>query len=200
MQRRLALAEFERRQRARSAGLMQSAAAESDRALALGEEARELAALQDTRQYQAELRRRLAALPGPIPRPGTAANAPSAAPVRYRLPVEGRVITGMGEISDAGVHARGLTFETAPESPAIAPAGGRVAYAGHFRSYGEIVIIDHGGGWTSAITNLSGLQVKTGDRVGIGDPIGRTGGRNAHVGVELRRQGRPFPISPLIGG
>ena len=200
MRRRVALADFERRQRARSASLMQSAMSESDRALALGEEARDLAALQDTRQYQAELRRRLAALPGPLPRPGTPAAAPPPRAARYRLPVEGRLVTGMGEISDAGVHARGLTLETEAGAQVVAPAGGRVAYAGRFRSYGSIVIIDHGGGWTSAITNLGALAVKAGDRVAIGDPIGTTAATASRVGVELRRQGRPFPISPLIAG
>jgi septal ring factor EnvC (AmiA/AmiB activator) len=198
--RRVALSDFERRQRARSASLMQSAMSESDRALALGEEARELAALEDTRQYQNALRRRLAALPGPTPRPGTPAAAPPPKPARYRLPVQGRLLTGMGEISDAGVHARGLTLEASAGSQVVAPAGGRVAYAGRFRSYGWIVIIDHGGGWTSAITRLGALGVKAGDRVAIGDPIGTIGAGASRVGVELRRQGRPFPISPLIAG
>jgi septal ring factor EnvC (AmiA/AmiB activator) len=198
--RRVALADFERRQRARSASLMQSAMSESDRALALGEEARELAALEDTRQFQNELRRLLAALPGPTPRPGTPAAAGATKPARYRLPVEGRLVRGMGEISDAGVHARGLTPETSGASQVIAPAGGRVAYAGRFRSYGRIVIIDHGSGWTSAITQLGALAVKAGDRVAIGDPIGSTAPGRSRVDVELRRQGRPFPISPLIAG
>ena len=62
------------------------------------------------------------------------------------------------------------------------------------------MIIDHGGGWTSALTNLAALEVKAGDRVAVGAPLGRTATRSSRVGVELRRQGRPFPISPLLGG
>src|SRR5687768_4864023 len=61
--RRIALAAFEQRQRRRSESLMDSAIAESDRALAFGEEARELATLAGTRQFQAQLRRSLEALP-----------------------------------------------------------------------------------------------------------------------------------------
>ena len=38
------------------------------------------------------------------------------------------------------------------------------------------------------------------DRVAVGTPLGRTASRSSRVGVELRRQGRPFPISPLLGG
>jgi septal ring factor EnvC (AmiA/AmiB activator) len=199
--RRVALAAFEQRQRRRSEDLMDSAIAESDRALAFGEEARDLATLAGTRQFQAQLRRSLEALPGPLLRPGAPAregeDRPQRAPT-YILPVEGRLVTGMGEISDAGVHARGLTFETAPGAAVVAPAKGRVAYARAFGSYGLVVIIDHGSGWTSAITNLGALSVKAGDRVAMGAPLGRAGTGAPRIMVELRRAGRPFPIAPLI--
>jgi septal ring factor EnvC (AmiA/AmiB activator) len=197
--RRVALAAFEQRQRARSETLTQSAIVESDRALALGEEARELAALSGTRRYRDQLRRSLATLPGPRLRPGTP-SPPAAAPRAsfYALPVEGRVVTGMGEISDAGVHARGLTLETAAGAAVVAPANGRVAYAGRFRGYGEIVILDHGGGWSSTITHLATLSVRVGETVRRGAPLGRAPAREARVAVELRRHGRPFPIAPLL--
>ena len=196
-QRRLALARFEARERVRSQDLMQSAANESERAMAFGEEARDLAALVDSRQFQAQLRSSLSGLPGPLPRP---VNPPSA-PVRaaYLLPVRGRLVTGTGELSDAGVHARGLTIETAADAAVVAPAAGRVAYAGRFRSYGDIVVIDHGHGWLSAITNLGALAVRSGDQVGAGAPLGRTGAGSPRVGVELRHDGRPVPITGLIG-
>jgi len=197
--RRVALAGFERRQRERSASLMESALAESDRALAFGEEARELAARVGTSEYQARLRRSLALLPGPALRPGEPPPGPRSRRGRtYILPVGGRLVTGMGEISDAGVHARGLTLETASGARVVAPARGRVAYAGGFRGYGRIVIIDHGGGWTTAITNLATLDVKAGDTVVMGAPIGNAGGGEPRVTVELRRHGRPFPIAPLM--
>ncbi|MGZ8284694.1 MAG: murein hydrolase activator EnvC family protein [Allosphingosinicella sp.] len=192
--RRVALARFEREQRRRSASLMQSALRESDRALAFGEEARDLAALAGTRAYQASLTRRLAELPGPALRPGAEPGRPR--PPFYLLPVEGRLLTGTGEISDAGVHARGLTFAAAAGAEAVAPRSGRIAYAARYRGYGEVVIIDHGGGWTTTITNLAGLEVKRGDRVQARQPLGRTG--PGEVTVELRKDGRPFPITLLL--
>jgi septal ring factor EnvC (AmiA/AmiB activator) len=196
-QRRVALAHFEATQRARSQSLMETAAGEGERALAFGEKARDLAALEDSRQFQSELRASLAGLPGPVPRPVN----PPQAPARraYLLPVEGRLVTGTGEISDAGVHARGLVFEAAPNQPVIAPAAGRIAYAGPFRSYGDIVVIDHGRGWLTAITNLGALSVKVGDKVGRGDAVGQTGGTTARVAVELRHNGEPVAITGLIG-
>lgn len=197
LEQRRALARLEAEQRRRSQTLASSASFESDRALALDEEARELAATLDTRQSQARIGRTLAALPGPLPRPGsTAAPLPAGPAPPYILPVEGRLAIGLGEISDAGVHARGLTFETSSGAQAIAPRAGRVAYAGAFRGYGDIVIIDHGGGWTTVVTNLSNLSVRAGARIAQGAPLGRAQDR---VTVELRRDGRPWSITSVIG-
>ena len=134
-------------------------------------------------------------MPGPAARADAAPRPRLARPV-YRLPVKGPLLAGMGEISAAGIHSRGLTLSPPADGEVVAPAGGRIAYAGAFRSYGEIVIIDHGGGWTSLVTGLATLGVGAGDRVAIGQPIGRAGSRP--IMVELRRDGRPYPIAPLI--
>jgi septal ring factor EnvC (AmiA/AmiB activator) len=194
LKQRQALAQIEAGQRRRSQALASSALVQSDRALALGEDARDLAEQMDSRQYQSAVRRSLAELPGPTPRPGET-TPPRPSRQAYILPVEGRIVTGLGEISAAGVHARGLTFETRAGSPAIAPRAGRVAYAGAFRGYGDIVIIDHGGGWTTVVTDLTGLTVRAGVRVAQGAPLGRVRDK---VTVELRRQGRPYPIAGVI--
>jgi len=202
--RRVELARLEIEQRHRSQSLAESALFESDRALALGEEARELTAAMGTKEYQAQLRSELATLPGPLARPLPDAGAPgpdesAAFGARYRLPVGGRLVRGMGELSDGGVHARGLTFETAANAPVVAPASGRIVYAGRFRSYGNVVIIDHGRGWTSVITNLASMEVSAGQAVAGGTPLGRTGGAAPRVIVELRHGGHPVAIASLLG-
>ncbi|MBX3560400.1 MAG: peptidoglycan DD-metalloendopeptidase family protein [Sphingomonas sp.] len=198
--RRVELAAFEARERARSSALSGLALTESDRALAFDEEAHALARRIGAGAYRARLSAELGALPGPVPRPGAAPERAAAA-IPYRLPVAGRLVTGVGEISDGGVHSRGLTFETAAGAEIVAPANGRVAYAAPFRGYGQVVILDHGRGWTSVITDLGRLDVAAGANVGRGDRIGRAGAGNApQVTVELRREGRPVPIARLISG
>ena len=196
---RLALARLEERERARSQSLASSALSEGDRAIAFTEEARELSTLMGTRQYQAQIRASLLQLPGPILRPGTPPAPPPPGTPRYVLPVEGRLVTGTGEISDAGVHARGLTFETAGGSVVIAPRAGRIRYAGPFRSYGRILIIDHGGGWTTLITNLAEIEVAVGQSVAMGAPLGRTPRGSPQIAVELRRNGQAVPIPSVLG-
>ena len=201
-QRRVELARFEAAQRSRSRQLSGLAVAESDRALVFGEEARALARLEGTRQYQARLEASLASLPGPIPRPGSEAEAAANPRPRlpYLLPVEGQLLTGVGEISDGGVHSRGLTFATASRARIYAPANARVAFAGPFRSYGNVVILDHGRGWSTVLTNLGSLAVSRGQMVRRGDPVGRAAAESPQVTVELRRQGRPVPVAQLIAG
>ena len=126
-------------------------------------------------------------------------NARPSGPPPYRLPVVGQLVTGMGEVNDSGVRARGLTLVTQPGAQAIAPTAGRVAFAGPYRDYGQILIIDHGGGWTTLITGLHRLTTRVGDAVRQGDPVGVTGARRSNITVELRRNGRPVDIIPLVG-
>ncbi|MGU3315000.1 murein hydrolase activator EnvC family protein [Sphingomonas sp. M6A6_1c] len=198
---RTALARLEATHRQRSQTLGRTAMSESDRALALGERARDLVDSLGAGDVARARAADLAALPGPLPRP----LAPgSVAPARvrgvYRLPVRGRLVTGLDEISNAGVRARGLTFAVAPDALVVAPAGGIVRYARAFRGYRGIVIIDHGDGWTSLITGLRALRVRAGQRVAVGMPLGcAAAGEEPQVTVELRRRGRPMDIAGLLG-
>ncbi|MDQ0838476.1 murein hydrolase activator EnvC family protein [Sphingomonas faeni] len=197
---RIALAELEARHRQRSQALGRGALSESDRALALGERARDLvdgmAATTDAKATAASL----IALAGPIPRPIAPGVTPPAPPRGvYRMPVAGRLVTGFDELSDSGVRSRGLTFATAPRARVVAPAAGTIRYARRFRDYGVIVIIDHANGWTSLVTGLAATSAKTGDRIAMGTPIGTAPGEEPRITVELRRRGRPVDAASLIG-
>jgi septal ring factor EnvC (AmiA/AmiB activator) len=204
---RLELAKLEAAHRRRSQDFVDSAMLEQDKAIALGEEARDIVDLMEELDDQAAIRERLASLPGPMLRPPVPGQART--PVRevaarrnghpaYRLPVVGRLVSGMGEVSKTGIRARGLTLAAARGAQVIAPTSGRVGFAGPFRGYGNIVIIDHGGGWTSLITNLASMNVRVGDQVDQGSPIGRVGSARQAVTVELRRNGHPIDITPMV--
>jgi len=209
---RQALARLEADQRRRSQGLVDDAMAEQDRMIAMSEKARDIGQLINELGDQADVRARLASLPGPRLRPPTPASAPPppapsemlfaevSAPPPYRLPVLGRVVTGMGELSQAGVRARGITLATVPRAQVVAPAAGRVAFAGPFRGYAGIIIIDHDRGWTSLVTGLSQLTVRVGQDVIQGSPIGVADRRTPRVTIELRRNGTPVDIAPIVGG
>jgi septal ring factor EnvC (AmiA/AmiB activator) len=199
---RLALARLEAQHRQRSRTLGRVALSESDRAMALGERARELvdgmAETSDARATAASL----IALAGPLPRPMAPGSPLSTTPSRrvYRRPVDGRLVTGFDELSDSGVRSRGLTFVTGAGVGVVAPAGGIVRYATRFRDYGAIVIIDHADGWTSLVTGLGTMVVKPGDRIVGGAAIGTAPRADEpRITVELRRRGRPVDAATLIG-
>lgn len=188
------LLELESASRLRSRQLARGALVESDRALALGEEARDIVDQLAVADAAETTRARLLKLGEPLPRPDTAAEDAGSAPA-YRLPVRGRIATGLGEISDSGVRSRGLTIETAAGAPVVAPAPGRVMFARRFGGYGTVVILDHGEGWTTLLSGLDGAQVARGAMVGAGMPLGRAG---RLVTVELRRRGQPFDLIGLL--
>ena len=198
---RMRLIETEANQRLRAGTLTRGSLVESDRAIALGEQARDLIADIDLAEDASITETRLVVLSGPLPRPegeGPVAILAGAAP--YRLPVVGSVATGYGEVSDNGVRARGISLKAAPNAPVTAPAAGRIVFARRFRRYGRIVIIDHGAGWSTLVTGLAALTVEPGAQVAQGAALGRAGGRDAlPVTVELRRHGQPVDLAALIG-
>lgn len=209
-ERRNTLTRLENEGRMRSRELMSSAQLEADRALGLGEKARDIVELMDALEADGAVRAELAQLAGPLPRPRNPANAiSSAAPPApaeaeltagaYRLPVVGRIVAGLGEVNDSGVRSRGVTIAARPGGQVVAPAPGRVSFAEGYRGYGKIVIIDHGGGWVSLLTGMIGLSVAVGDTLDAGAPIGRAGSDDSRITVELRRGGRPVDIVAMIG-
>lgn len=196
---RIALVQLEAEHRARSQELGRSALIESDRALALGERAREIVDQMQSQGEASQVQGELLTLPGPLPRPEASPAAASKHVTAYRLPVVGSLVTGLGELSATGVRARGLTLATAPNARAVAPAAGRIVYAGPFRGYGGVIIIDHGEGWTSLVAGLGGLAVRVGDRVVQGQLVGRArGSGDPRVTIELRRRGQPMDLTQLL--
>lgn len=139
----------------------------------------------------AELAVSLPAPPRPVPPDGEEVRTP----FRYTLPAAAPVARGFGAVSPAGIRSRGLTLATGRGAPVRVPASGIVRFAGPFRSYDGIVIIDHGQGWMSLIVNVSS-PFQAGTRVEIGQPLGRALGR---IGVELSRNGRRTSPALIAG-
>lgn len=105
----------------------------------------------------------------------------SGALARHSLPwpASGRVVARFGKerVSELGtwvVH-RGIRLATAPEEKVRAVRPGRVVYAGPFRSYGEVVIVDHGGGIVTVYGHLGSVRPGVGAAVEPGDILGTAG-------------------------
>lgn len=206
VQRRKQLAGLEANERIGAQQFSDEAGLEQDRALALGEEARDILDLMDQIRESGAVRESLSGLDGPLLRPNQKGDRPAAGAARtsdvanaYRLPVIGDIVTGLGEISDSGYRSRGLTIAVESGAQIVAPAAGRVAFSGRYRGYGNILIIEHDANWTSLITNMATTSAEVGDMVQQGAPVGRSGENDPNVTVELRRNGRPIDIAALVG-
>ena len=204
--RRQHLAALEARQRLESRTASGTADRETERALKLAEEARDLGGLIGELDKAGRLRDQLAALPGPVLRPAQPQNAAvsvqaapvsasTTAPTQYQLPVTGRLVAGFGTVGAGQVQSRGISIAARGGAQVVSPAAGRVVFAGPYQGYGTIVIIEHGGGWTSLVTGLAVLDVRVGRDVVTGSPLGQAGPGNPVLTLELRKGGQT--VNPL---
>jgi septal ring factor EnvC (AmiA/AmiB activator) len=87
----------------------------------------------------------------------------------------------------------------------VAPCGGRVVFATSFRSYGLLLIVDCGGGYHAVLAGFDRLDVKVGQQVAAGEPVGvmpawepGASGSRPSLYVELRREGQPVNPAPWL--
>lgn len=193
--RREQFAELERQAYERSLAAGGQALSTGDVAIAAGEQIQQLRTEQSSSRSARDNAILLAAEPPAPPRPVAAAGSAMSPPFAYALPVSAPVIEGLGAVNDSGVRARGIIFAAVRGTPVSAPAGGLVRYSGPFHDYDGIVILDHGGGWITLIVNVSS-QLKAGDKISIGDPLGRAIGP---VEVELSHNGQRFSPALIAG-
>jgi septal ring factor EnvC (AmiA/AmiB activator) len=206
----LARATWAEQRRAKVAGAELAAKARSLRGLLRGIE-------RDRELRQAKPPRRAV----PAPRPPTAAPKnlnerpakirrklalgliPSVSRARGRLtiPVVGRLVGRFGKKRTIGTRTKGLSFVTAADAQVIAPHGGHVVFAGPFRGYGQILIIDHGEGYHTLLSGLGRIDVAVNQRLLTGEPIGimaLSGKGKLRLYMELRRNGRPVDPLPWL--
>jgi murein hydrolase activator len=205
-QRRAEFARSERQRRSQAARVGARSGLEADTARALAERAGDIDEMMADVAALGARRDRLARLPGPMPRPGSVSGGARALIARiggsgrpaWQSPVIGDVVEGLGAVDASGRRARGMLIAAPAGAQIVAPAAGRVMFAGPFRSYGLVAIIDHGGGWTSLVTGMLSVQARVGDEVVAGSPIGRAGPGAPRIGVELRQNGVPADLGRLL--
>ncbi len=113
-------------------------------------------------------------------------------------PVKGVITSYYGARRGRGVHG-GLDIAASPGAAVVAPADGVVRVAGAYPYYGNVVFLDHGGGFATRYGHLSAATVKAGDRVVRGDLIGRVGATGWATGNHLHYEVRinNVPVDPF---
>ncbi|HTQ53669.1 MAG TPA: M23 family metallopeptidase [Bryobacteraceae bacterium] len=121
-------------------------------------------------------------------------------------PVEGRLMGGYGTRTDPfsgeGAMHTGVDISAPPGTPVRTTADGIVSFAAWFRGYGQLVIVNHGGGVETYYAHLSHFSVVPGEEVRRGEQIGAVGSTGRvtapHLHYEVRIGGAPVNPSPYL--
>lgn len=124
-----------------------------------------------------------------------------------RPPVEGIALGRYGTDDGVGGTVQGLTLETRPEAPVTAPFDGKIAFAGPFRRYGQLLILEVGEGYHLLLAGMTRIDGIVGQNVLAGEPVGAMGQTRSEetsnagsdkpaLYIELRRNGTPVDPRP----
>jgi septal ring factor EnvC (AmiA/AmiB activator) len=91
------------------------------------------------------------------------------------LPVSGQVARSFGSPDGYGGTTRGISVATRPKAVVVSPSDGWVAYAGPFRSFGRLLIINAGGGYYLLLAGVDQINVEVGQFVLAGEPVATMG-------------------------
>jgi septal ring factor EnvC (AmiA/AmiB activator) len=115
------------------------------------------------------------------------------------LPARGKVIARYGQKDAAGSAQKGIVLQTRARAQVIAPADGVVAFAGSFRGYGQLLIMEHGGGYHTLLSGLDRIDATVGQRLLMGEPVGTMGPADApSLYFELRHDGQSINPMPWL--
>jgi septal ring factor EnvC (AmiA/AmiB activator) len=123
---------------------------------------------------------------------------------KLKLPVRGELQGRFGSPrEDGGVTWKGLFIKAENGHAVRAVADGQVVYADWLRGFGNLLIVDHGGGYMSLYGNNESLLKHVGDATQSGETVasvGSTGGApESGVYFELRHEGKPFDPMKWVG-
>lgn len=128
---------------------------------------------------------------------------------RLALPATGKTIKHFAEKDGVGGNMMGQVVETLPAATITSPSDGVVLYAGTFRSYGQLLILDAGNGYHIVMAGMGRIDVAQGQFVLAGEPVGAMGEKllasvaPIEVGngapllyIEFRKDGKPVDPAP----
>lgn len=122
------------------------------------------------------------------------ANLPSLGSAQ--LPVSGIVKVRYGEEDEIGATSQGVRIESRAGAVVVAPMGGTVRYAGPFKAYGNIILLEHKNNYHSLIAGLGRIDTVVGQSVDSGEPVGILGSQSSggrpSLYYELRLNGQPI--------
>ncbi len=128
---------------------------------------------------------------------------------KLAMPVSGEVLRRFGDADGTGHFSKGIVVATGPEALVTAPADGFVVFAGEFRSYGRMIILNAGDGYHLVLTGMDNVRTRQGMFVFSGEPIASMGAKRVASAaalaletdkptlyIEFRKDGVPVDSQP----
>ena len=118
------------------------------------------------------------------------------------LPARGSINQIYNQLLPTGQRAKGIIINTHSGAPVVAPHDGHIVFSGIFRSYGQLLIIDHGEGYHTLLSGMKNINGIVGQSILKGEPVGQmsiekfSSDSNHKLYVELRQKGKP--INPML--
>ena len=123
------------------------------------------------------------------------------------MPCQGKRLHGFGGQGETGAKSEGVRLEARHEAQIISPSDGWVIYAGQFRSYGQLLIINAGGGYHILLAGMDQIYTTVGQFVLAGEPVAAMGKAPPQSGdsletrkpvlyIEFRKDARPVDPDP----
>jgi murein hydrolase activator len=124
------------------------------------------------------------------------------------MPVSGRISKSFGSSDGFGGRENGIAVETGKFALVTSPADGWVSFAGPYRSFGHVLIINAGGGYHLVMSGIDRVNVDVGQFVLSGEPVATMGaqpagalapeggGNSPVLYIEFRKDGAPIDPSP----
>lgn len=140
--------------------------------------------------------------PTPLSKASQSVTVPATPPARMIWPVNGKVVSSYG--TSGGQKNDGIDIAAAKGTPVKAAEGGKVVYAGgEVARMGNLLLIEHSGGYITAYGNNEELLVKKGDTVKKGQTIAKVGNSGGtaepQLHFEVRRSGKTIDPRTVLG-
>jgi septal ring factor EnvC (AmiA/AmiB activator) len=112
---------------------------------------------------------------------------------RLDYPAQGHILKRFGDDDGLGGSIQGTVIATRAEAQVTAPADGKVEFAGPFRSYGQLLILNPGGGYHILMAGMANITASTGEFLRAGEPVGQMGNGPSSVTLlgDVIRDSRP---------
>lgn len=115
---------------------------------------------------------------------------------RLAYPVRGEITQKFGETTLSGAHTKGMTITGRPRAQVISPFDGTILFAGPFKNYGQLVIIDNGDNYLTLFAGMDRINPVVGQEVLAGEPIGQMRENRPDLYIEIRKNGQPVDPEP----